>query len=77
MTLPTDVEYFEPILKHLEQTRGFDFTAYKPTSLMRRLVRGILAQHFLPSLREAQQLQACPTRFVAWPLGPLLEQVVG
>jgi two-component system CheB/CheR fusion protein len=39
MTLPTDVEYFEPILKHLEQTRGFDFTAYKPTSLMRRLVR--------------------------------------
>src|SRR5215213_2399071 len=39
MTLPTDVKYFEPILKHLEQTRGFDFTAYKPTSLMRRLVR--------------------------------------
>ncbi|MEO5898416.1 MAG: protein-glutamate O-methyltransferase CheR [Vicinamibacterales bacterium] len=39
MTLPTDVEFFEPILKHLEQTRGFDYRAYKPTSLMRRIVR--------------------------------------
>src|SRR5215210_1706185 len=39
MTLPTDVEFFEPILKHLEHTRGFDFRAYKPTSLMRRIVR--------------------------------------
>src|SRR5215213_2716583 len=39
MTLPTDVEFFEPILKHLEHTRGFDYSAYKPTSLMRRIVR--------------------------------------
>ncbi|CAN5652720.1 N/A [soil metagenome] len=38
MTLPTDVEFFEPVLKHLEQTRAFDYRAYKPTSLMRRIV---------------------------------------
>src|SRR5262245_63310838 len=28
---------FERLLEHLRQTRGFDFTAYKPTSLMRRV----------------------------------------
>jgi two-component system CheB/CheR fusion protein len=39
MTLPTDIECFDAILKHLEHTRGFDYRAYKPTSLMRRIVR--------------------------------------
>jgi len=28
---------FDRLLEHLRQTRGFDFTAYKPTSLIRRI----------------------------------------
>src|SRR4051812_46050879 len=36
MSTPTDVASFEQLLEHLRQTRGFDFTAYKRTSLMRR-----------------------------------------
>src|SRR5262245_36113149 len=39
MTSRSDVEYFEHILEHLRQTRGFDFTAYKRTSLMRRVIK--------------------------------------
>lgn len=34
-----DSESFEAILEHLRQTRGFDFTAYKRASLMRRVVK--------------------------------------
>src|SRR6478752_2939594 len=34
---PGDKDGFERILEYLRQTRGFDFTAYKPTSLMRRV----------------------------------------
>src|SRR5689334_16068978 len=34
---PPEHAGFERILEHLRQTRGFDFTAYKPTSLMRRV----------------------------------------
>ena len=39
MTSPHDLPHFENILHHLQQTRGFDFTAYKRTSLMRRVLR--------------------------------------
>ena len=39
MSTPTDVASFEQLLEHLRQTRGFDFTAYKRTSLMRRVVK--------------------------------------
>jgi two-component system CheB/CheR fusion protein len=34
-----DTEFFEQILDYLRQTRGFDFTAYKRTSLMRRVLK--------------------------------------
>ncbi len=34
-----DLAAFEKVLEHLRQTRGFDFTAYKRASLMRRLLR--------------------------------------
>jgi two-component system CheB/CheR fusion protein len=33
----TAEQQFEQILQHLQQTRGFDFTAYKRNSLMRRV----------------------------------------
>ena len=32
MTPPLDADDSERILRSLEQTRGFDFTAYKPSS---------------------------------------------
>ncbi|HEY7498846.1 MAG TPA: CheR family methyltransferase [Vicinamibacterales bacterium] len=34
-----DSAYFDQILDHLRQSRGFDFTAYKRSSLMRRLMK--------------------------------------
>lgn len=39
MATRTDSESFEALLEHLRQTRGFDFTAYKRASLMRRVVK--------------------------------------
>ena len=39
MTNPVETEHFEQILRYLEQTRGFDFTAYKRTTLMRRVMK--------------------------------------
>ena len=39
MTAPAQAEDFEEILQYLEQTRGFDFTAYKRTTLMRRVMK--------------------------------------
>ena len=38
MATPADLESFEQLLEHLRQTRGFDFTAYKRTTLMRRVL---------------------------------------
>jgi len=39
MATAADTESFEQLLEHLRQTRGFDFTAYKRTSLIRRVLR--------------------------------------
>src|SRR4051812_32066003 len=39
MSDPSDLRYFDELLEHLQQSRGFDFTAYKRGSLMRRVVR--------------------------------------
>jgi two-component system CheB/CheR fusion protein len=39
MHTPTDAAQFEEIIGYLQQTRGFDFTAYKRTTLMRRVLR--------------------------------------
>src|SRR5687767_456718 len=36
---PGSLAEFEEILQYLQQTRGFDFTAYKRTSLMRRVLK--------------------------------------
>ena len=37
--MTTESESFELLLQHLRQTRGFDFTAYKRTSLRRRVMK--------------------------------------
>ena len=39
MATPADLAGFEQLLEHLRQTRGFDFTAYKRTSLLRRVLK--------------------------------------
>ena len=39
MATPADLDGFEQLLEHLRQTRGFDFTAYKRTSLLRRVLK--------------------------------------
>ena len=39
MATPADLASFEQLLEHLRQTRGFDFTAYKRASLMRRVLK--------------------------------------
>ncbi len=39
MPTRTESQSFEDILEHLRQMRGFDFTAYKRASLMRRVVK--------------------------------------
>jgi two-component system CheB/CheR fusion protein len=39
MPTRTESESFEDILEHLRQMRGFDFTAYKRASLMRRVLK--------------------------------------
>ncbi len=39
----SEAESFEQLLEHLRQTRGFDFTAYKRTSLQRRAMKRMQA----------------------------------
>ena len=39
----SEAESFEQLLEHLRQTRGFDFTAYKRTSLRRRVMKRMQA----------------------------------
>ena len=39
MAIPRDTEHFEEVLQYLQQTHGFDFTAYKRESLMRRVLK--------------------------------------
>jgi hypothetical protein len=39
MATRTESQAFEAVLEHLRQARGFDFTAYKRASLMRRVVK--------------------------------------
>lgn len=43
MQQPDDIQHFDSILQHLQQTRGFDFTAYKRPSLMRRILKRMQA----------------------------------
>ena len=43
MSEPADLQQFESSLQFLHQTRGFDFTAYKRPTLIRRVTRRIQA----------------------------------
>jgi len=61
----TEQAAFEHILEYLRQTRGFDFTAYKRTSLMRRVLKRMHAVQ-VPSFDEyLDYLQVHPKEFAA------------
>ena len=61
----SDSAGFERILEHLRQTRGFDFTAYKPTSLMRRVRKRMLAVNIKEFDAYLDYLQVHPDEFAA------------
>jgi two-component system CheB/CheR fusion protein len=65
MAAPSEQESFERILEYLRQARGFDFTAYKRTSLMRRVAKRmqtIGVEHYEQYL---DRLQVHPDEFNA------------
>jgi two-component system CheB/CheR fusion protein len=43
MSEPADLQHLEAILQYLQQTRGFDFNAYKRSTLLRRIARRMQA----------------------------------
>ncbi len=45
MATPGELESFEQLLEHLRRTRGFDFSGYKRTSLMRRVLKRMHTVH--------------------------------
>jgi len=56
---------FERLLEHLRQTRGFDFTAYKPTSLMRRVRKRMQTVEVAEFDAYLDYLQVHPDEFSA------------
>src|SRR5262252_6602200 len=56
---------FERILEYLRQTRGFDFTAYKPTSLIRRVRKRMQAIEIAEFDAYLDYLQVHPDEFSA------------
>src|SRR6478735_9422678 len=62
---PGDKDGFERILEYLRQTRGFDFTAYKPTSLMRRLCKRMQSLNIDDFDTYHDHLQVHPDEFAA------------
>jgi two-component system, chemotaxis family, CheB/CheR fusion protein len=56
---------FERILEYLRQARGVDFTAYKPTSVVRRISRRMEALEINDHDAYVDHLQVHPEEFVA------------
>src|SRR5262245_22305719 len=56
---------FERILEYLRQARGFDFTAYKPTSLMRRVRKRMQAMEIAEFDAYVDYLEVHPDEFAA------------
>ena len=54
---------FEDLLQYLKQSRGFDFTAYKRTSLMRRVQRRIQTLHIERYADYTEYLEVHPDEF--------------
>src|SRR4026207_2433786 len=60
-----DADSFEQLLEHLRQTRGFDFTAYKRTSLRRRVVKRMQTVGIEPFDAYLDYLELHPEEFEA------------
>ena len=65
MSDPAEVAAFERILEFLRQSRSFDFTAYKPASLMRRVLRRMEAVQVQGFDAYLDYLQVHPDEFPA------------
>jgi two-component system CheB/CheR fusion protein len=65
MTVASDDTGFERLLDFLRTARGFDFTAYKPTSLMRRVRKRMQAVNLHNFDTYLDHLQVHPDEFAA------------
>ena len=61
--MSSDEESVEPLLDYLKATRGFDFTAYKRSSLMRRVQKRLQAVNVGSYERYQTYLGAHPEEF--------------
>src|SRR5512143_419405 len=55
---------FELLLDYLKRNRGFDFTGYKPTSLMRRIQKRMQTIHIETYADYVDYLEVHPEEFV-------------
>src|SRR5947207_6707668 len=65
MSSPSDQAGFDRILEYLRQARGFDFTAYKPSSLVRRVSKRMQAVEIADYDAYLDRLQVHPDEFAA------------
>src|SRR5260370_41380031 len=63
MTATTSPREFESLLEYLKQTRGFDFTAYKRSSLMRRVGKRMQAVDIADFAAYQDYLEVHPEEF--------------
>jgi two-component system, chemotaxis family, CheB/CheR fusion protein len=63
MSSPNRSEQFESLLEHLHRSRGFDFTAYKRTSLERRVQKRMEAANLESYADYSDYLEAHPAEF--------------
>src|SRR5262247_1237351 len=61
--MSSDEESVEPLLDYLKATRGFDFTAYKRSSLMRRIQKRLQALNLGSYEQYQTHLEAHPEEF--------------
>jgi len=64
MTAPETNHEFEVLLEHLKSSRGFDFTGYKPASLMRRIRKRMETVDIQQFGDYADYLEVHPDEFV-------------
>src|SRR5262249_17345232 len=63
MTEETQTREFDALLEYLRRTRGFDFSAYKRTSLMRRLQKRMLSVNCERVVDYTDYLEVHPEEF--------------
>jgi two-component system CheB/CheR fusion protein len=64
MTAENENEVFEELLAYLQQSRGFDFTGYKRSSLMRRVRKQMLSHELEKFSEYLDYLQVHPEEFL-------------